>query len=315
MKHDLNGSPKVWQIEQATGLDSYAVIGRLHKVWSWADNQTDGGASPVTFAFIDRLIEHEGFAQAMANVGWLEQMDDGIFFPNFGDHNGQTAKRRAKESARKGQKRGSAQSVRKVSASHADKVRNTEQDRTEQNTTAPPPLAPSPQSQLANAAAAAAGVLTIESWEIIGRKAGLDRDLAGQCADAIVRCRVTDAEAGLVALERLSEAMTRQDVKTPIGLLKTMLASGSEPEPAKKTIARRRRTATQRADFLKAASGWPPGWGDQVYRLARDALPEGARPATPSDPPEAWGDLPDAMLDFIAANYSEITKPMMEKSA
>lgn len=190
----------------------------------------------------------------------------------------------------------------------------TIQNKTKQNTSTPPP--PPPETQLENAAAAGAGVMDLESWEKIGKRAGLERDLAGQCAETLLRSGVRDAETGLVALERLAEAVKGGTVKSPVGLLKSILGDGEIPEPAQKTVSRRRSVETRRKTLLDAAGRWKhPDWWPDVYRRARDTLPEGARLAVPDDPPERLADLPVAMLDFIAGNYDAITKPMLEKSA
>ena len=80
----------------ALGLDEFAVIGRLFALWAWADEQSvDGNAVRVTEPFLDRLTNCPGFAVALRQVGWLAGRDGLLEFPNFGRHNGQTAKSRA----------------------------------------------------------------------------------------------------------------------------------------------------------------------------------------------------------------------------
>lgn len=77
-------------------IDEDTVVGKLHRLWSWADaNTVDGNARGVTRIWVDRYLKVEGFGQAMADVGWLLVNPDGITFPNFHRHNGQTAKTRA----------------------------------------------------------------------------------------------------------------------------------------------------------------------------------------------------------------------------
>lgn len=80
----------------ALGIDPDAVVGKLIRLWVWADQQTiDGKNSLLTRGLIDRIIGMDGFANAMDQAGWLEQDSDGrISFPRFGDHNGKTAKDR-----------------------------------------------------------------------------------------------------------------------------------------------------------------------------------------------------------------------------
>lgn len=104
MRTDLATDPAVIAIADDTGLDEDSVVGKLHRLWSWADQQTEdgnargnakGNARGVTEKWIDRYLGAQGFARAMASAGWLEIYDDGIVFPDFQKHNGQTGKRRA----------------------------------------------------------------------------------------------------------------------------------------------------------------------------------------------------------------------------
>ena len=106
MRIDLRDDPDVIAMAARTGLDEYAVVGRLHSAWSWADaHTTDGHAPGVTPAWLDRYVLAEGFAAAMASVGWLEQSDHGITFPNFERHNTQTGKQRALAANRQANRR------------------------------------------------------------------------------------------------------------------------------------------------------------------------------------------------------------------
>lgn len=107
MQHDLPGKPKTKKIGRLTGASDPALtLGRLFLVWTWADKQSeDGVIRGVELADIDDEAGCEGFADAMIQVGWLVKDGDLISFPGFGDHNGQTAKTRAKESLKKQRQR------------------------------------------------------------------------------------------------------------------------------------------------------------------------------------------------------------------
>lgn len=88
--------PEVWQIAGMTGLDADAVVGKLIRAWAWFDAHTENGnAVGVTFALLDSVCGRNGFAEAMALVGWLEQDGSVMSLPNFDRHNGKTAKNRA----------------------------------------------------------------------------------------------------------------------------------------------------------------------------------------------------------------------------
>lgn len=326
MKHDLQTSPEVWKIEQATGLDTFAVVGRLHHVWSWADNQTENGAIEVPAAIVDRMTGTEGFAAAMVAAGWLEDHGDYIVFPSFGDHNGKTAKSRAKAFQRKQKARRDSchapvtvqrdKSVPSVTQDRDKSVPSvtvqrdhTAQDRTEQNKTTPAAARSdlTPETHLQNAAVAAAVGVELSGlalWEALGKRAGLDRDTAGQCADAIDRAPPDSHEHAVIALERLSEAIESQGVQTPVGLLLSILSKSGRPSPARKTVARGRKDARERSDIINASKEWPDGYADAIYLAALDDLNPLARPAVDATPPDDWTEIPDRMLNYIARRYA-----------
>ncbi len=96
MRNDLADDPAVIAIAAAVGLDEYAVVGRLHTLWAWADEQSrDGHAVGVTATWLDRKVQCDGFASALATACWLEVSTNGLSIPNFENHNGATAKTRA----------------------------------------------------------------------------------------------------------------------------------------------------------------------------------------------------------------------------
>jgi len=82
-------------------IDPDMVLGKLIRVWIWADQQTyDGNAGSVTSALLDRISSVPGFSKALEKVGWLVKSESGNIFPNFDRHNGKTAKSRALTSIR-----------------------------------------------------------------------------------------------------------------------------------------------------------------------------------------------------------------------
>lgn len=96
MRTDLEEDPAVISIAADTNLLEVDVVGRLHRLWSWADNQTyNGNADGVTPSWVDRHVGTNGFADAMSKVGWIIFTDKGMHLPNFERHNGETAKARA----------------------------------------------------------------------------------------------------------------------------------------------------------------------------------------------------------------------------
>ena len=96
MRTDLRDDPAVISIAAATGLDEDTVVGKLHRLWSWANRQTiDGNAVGVNENWIDRYLCVTGIAKELEKVGWLSAFDGGVEIPKFDRHNGESAKRRA----------------------------------------------------------------------------------------------------------------------------------------------------------------------------------------------------------------------------
>lgn len=95
MRCNLAEDPAVIAMAARLKLDEDTVVGKLHRFWSWVDQQTtDGHGAGVTRAWLDRYVRCDGFAAAMESQRWVEFGDDGLTIPNFQRHNGQTAKGR-----------------------------------------------------------------------------------------------------------------------------------------------------------------------------------------------------------------------------
>jgi len=110
MRSDLRGDPAVIAIMAKTGLDEFAVIGRLHKLWSWADAVSEDGVigslSPVQFvSYMDRELASDGFISTLYEVGWLTLENDRVVFPNYDRHMSESAKKRSVNAARKAESR------------------------------------------------------------------------------------------------------------------------------------------------------------------------------------------------------------------
>ncbi|HHK8874986.1 TPA: DnaT-like ssDNA-binding domain-containing protein [Escherichia coli] len=125
MRADLHTHPKVVRMASALKADRLRIVGGLHSAWCLFDvHSVDGfldGYSPET---LDDMIGFPGFARAMMAVGWLEMEAENLVMPRFSEHNGQSAKRRAQDAARK-------RDVRKKSAPEADNLRTREEKRRE----------------------------------------------------------------------------------------------------------------------------------------------------------------------------------------
>jgi len=136
MRLDLATHPKVVRIMSATKSDKFRTLGGLHAVWGVFDHHTeDGVLHGYTPDLMDIAIGWEGFSEAMITVGWLEfDGDETLVMPDFDNHNGKSAKRRAEDSQRKRIRRSSEecpQNVRKMSANEKDKNGTREEKRRE----------------------------------------------------------------------------------------------------------------------------------------------------------------------------------------
>lgn len=106
MRVDLATDPAVISVAAATGLDEYAVVGRLHHLWSWADKHTKNGvATGVTMEWLDRFVCAQNFSKALVAAGWLTHSEKGISLPRFERHMSQSAKHRALATEKKRRQR------------------------------------------------------------------------------------------------------------------------------------------------------------------------------------------------------------------
>lgn len=102
VEKELNDKPEVRRMARALHLSRFDIVGRLVSVWSWADSHSfTGSGMDISEEDIDDIADLNGFADALRQVGWLKGRAASLEFPNFGRHNGQSAKRRAMESERK----------------------------------------------------------------------------------------------------------------------------------------------------------------------------------------------------------------------
>jgi hypothetical protein len=129
MRHDLADDPAVIRLADMVQLDDDAVIGKLFRLWSWADRHThDGHADGIGISWVDRLAKCHGFGAALVRVGWLAETGEGLSFPRFDRHCSDTAKTRALDAKRKSASRSCPDSVRNLSGSQPDRNRTREEE-------------------------------------------------------------------------------------------------------------------------------------------------------------------------------------------
>jgi hypothetical protein len=101
LEHATIDKPEVFKMAEILEIDPNHVLGSLISVWVWMDKQLkDCNAKNVTKLLLDRCAHITGFADAMLQVGWLVQGDDGLGVPNFDRHLGNSAKKRAESNRR-----------------------------------------------------------------------------------------------------------------------------------------------------------------------------------------------------------------------
>ena len=131
---DLWDDPRVSRICDLIGQTEALVVGALVRLWSLADLHSVDGSLAYTHATIDRKVGVQGFAQAAADVGWLDTSDSGgVVIPRFDKHNGTSAKQRAQSADRKRRERAGksgsedlSRNERDRNATRLDKMRTDE---------------------------------------------------------------------------------------------------------------------------------------------------------------------------------------------
>ena len=126
MRHDLADDPSIIRTAADLGIDEDAVLGKCFRLWSWADRHTtDGQASGIGLAWVDRLTRCDGFGAALVRAGWLDELDGGLCFPRFDRHCSDTAKQRALDSRLKAEKRDVRQRAGQKPDKCPDAIRTT----------------------------------------------------------------------------------------------------------------------------------------------------------------------------------------------
>ncbi len=93
--------PEICAIATRLRLDTDSVVGKLVRLWSWAEvNRVNGNDIGVTKEFLDKLVGRKGFADALEAAGWLIVKGESLQFPNFERHNGNASKIRGQTAKR-----------------------------------------------------------------------------------------------------------------------------------------------------------------------------------------------------------------------
>lgn len=108
MRIHLDEEQEVFQIANELGIERDLVVGKLHRMWGYADEHTTRGRiaqNNLRESDLDAIVSRAGFVRAMKNAGWLLEKDGYWIFPKFNKHNGVTAKQRALNSERQRRRR------------------------------------------------------------------------------------------------------------------------------------------------------------------------------------------------------------------
>ena len=94
-------------IASRMGVTNVTALGAIVHAWMIADGHADddGFIEHLSFETLNSMIGIEKLAEAMADVGWIKEVQDGLQFIDYKEHNGSTAKTRAQNQKRQAKKR------------------------------------------------------------------------------------------------------------------------------------------------------------------------------------------------------------------
>jgi hypothetical protein len=103
LEHTTPGKPEVLRLARLLGVSHDDAFGKVVRFWIWLDaNSVDGHVDALVDADVDAVVTHPGFARALMTVGWLvlDEVCGCVTVPNFGRHNGESAKKRGQKTKR-----------------------------------------------------------------------------------------------------------------------------------------------------------------------------------------------------------------------
>lgn len=117
-----------------TGLDQFAVVGRLHAIWAWAGEHTSNGVvQGVTLKTIDRVTLCDGFGSAMVAADWLEELENGgLKFPRWNKYHSKSARARSLAALRQSKHRNKKKRYERYASVTDNAPREEERERREE---------------------------------------------------------------------------------------------------------------------------------------------------------------------------------------
>lgn len=142
VREDIAEDPAVIAIGRALSApDDDLIVGKLIRVWTWAQKHTENGRiDGATAHHVDTIARMTGFAEAMENAHWLTLGSDFVEFPRFDRHMSDGAKSRAMANLRQSRKRAKLSrschgDVTDMSRTQRDKNVTREEKRREEKST------------------------------------------------------------------------------------------------------------------------------------------------------------------------------------
>ena len=274
--------PEVFHIAELTGMSRYEVVGRLISVWVWADEQSrDGNATSVTEAHLDELHGVTGFAQAMAEAGWLKVTNAGISIPNFDRHISQSAKARALTAIRAQRSRNARTVTKALPEKRREEKKNT-------------PLIPPVGNRTAWDAACAAMTgerLQTDAFRAAWESWSRDRRARGLAlTDEAIALQIRDMESwgphrAIAAIElTIAKGWKGLREAEGVGDGKPTVQPGQNRQDADR-IHREAIEADRRAEIVKRLyATLDPGEAKAAYAKWKASQPGGVRKWLPDDP-------------------------------
>lgn len=140
---DLPEKPEVLQLCAETGMEKYAIVGRLVAFWRWVERMgVDGRIKHATRSVVASVVDADDkFVSVLTKVEWVAFDDTGATIPNWERRFSKAAKQRMEDAKRK--QAGRKQDARPKVSDASPKTTGTKEERDKENTTtpqAPPPV-------------------------------------------------------------------------------------------------------------------------------------------------------------------------------
>lgn len=116
--------PEVLRIAAKLGVHPDHAFGICFRFWSWCDDNLETcNALGVTDVMLDALLNCDGAATALVEVGWLQVRNGSLVIPNFDRHLSESAKKRGLSASRTAKSRSRKCNAKNVTAALPDKRR------------------------------------------------------------------------------------------------------------------------------------------------------------------------------------------------